>query len=100
MIITFLIICCNLQEPNSLLDERHPLFQMGLTSSFSVETQRAALHFLAAACDKMELSRTVLLRILDVLLQSMTTTRETEKTINAMLRNKVREGGQLPGQTD
>lgn len=61
---------------------------MALTSSCSVETQRAALHFLAAMCDKMELSRTVHLRILDALLQSMSNAYDVdyEKTSNLLLK--------------
>lgn len=80
------------QDPDSLLDETQPLFRMALTAPYSVETQRAGLHFLLALCDKMELSRAVLVRILDALVQAMTNTYDVdyEKTSNLLLLNKVR----------
>lgn len=73
------------------MDERQPLFKMALTSSYSVETQRAGLHFLSAMCDKMEVSRTVLLKILDTLLQSISNAYDVdyEKTSDLLLLNKV-----------
>jgi hypothetical protein len=71
---------------------------MALTSAYSVETQRAALHFLLAVCDKLMVSRTVLLGVLDALLQSMGSAYDVdyEKTSNLLLLNKVchlQEGG-------
>lgn len=80
-----------IQDPESLLDDGQPLFNMALTSLYSVETQRAGLHFLLAMCEKVELSRAVLLRILNALLQSMSDSYvvDYEKTSNLLLLNKV-----------
>lgn len=66
---------------------------MALTPPYSVETQRAGLHFLLAMCEKVELSRAVLLRILAALLQSMSDAYDVdyEKTSNVLLLNKVCE---------
>lgn len=61
---------------------------MALTSLDSVETQRAALDLLLAMVDKVELTRDVLLRVLESLLQSVNSADHAE-TGDLLLINKV-----------
>lgn len=79
------------EDPVSLLNERNPVSRISLTTSHSVEAQRAGLHFLTALCDKSELPRAVLLTILDTLLQSIGNSYDVdhEKTSDLLLLNKL-----------
>ena len=46
---------------------------MALSSSHTIETRRAALHYLTAVCNKADLPRPLLLEVLETLLQCLLT---------------------------
>ena len=78
------------QNPQSLLDIDGTLFKMALTTSYTIETQRAGLHFLTTLCEKSEFPRDVLIIVLDNLLQSMSSVRaDDRKPLDTLLINKV-----------